>query len=75
MDVLVSNYNNQGGKVVKNLTPFFYSFEAQVDGLSAFNGKVVGSRPTGGTKHLVAQLVRTPEGVDYSTLFLYLYKK
>lgn len=23
MDVLVSNYNNQGGEVVKNLTPFF----------------------------------------------------
>ena len=25
------------------------SFEAHVDGLPAFNGKVVGSRPTGGT--------------------------
>jgi len=26
-----------------------YSLEAHVDGLPAFNGKVVGSRPTGGT--------------------------
>lgn len=50
MDVLVSNYNNQGGKVVKNLTPFFYSFEAHVDGHSAFNGRVAGFEARRGNK-------------------------
>ena len=51
MDVLVSNYNNQGGKVVKNLTPFFYSFEAHVDGHSTFNGRVAGFETRRGNKY------------------------
>ena len=33
-------------------------FEAHVDGHSAFNGGVAGSRPAGSTEDLVAQLAR-----------------